>query len=139
MSAGYVLLIDDNPFDLELTLNAFAEAWPAEIRAVEGGQAALELLFNPLGELPRLILLDLNMPGVDGFTVLTQLKSNTDLRVVPVAVLSTSSEERDRARAYQLGANSYLVKPPTYEDLLVMVRRLGAYWLEHNLPAYGQP
>lgn len=139
MSPGYVLLVDDNRLDMELTLNAFAEVWPADVRVAEGGQAALDLLFDPLAELPRLILLDLNMPGIDGFAVLAQLGASPDLRVVPVAILSTSAEERDRARAYGLGANSYLVKPATYDELLAMVRSLANYWLELNRPAHGSP
>jgi CheY-like chemotaxis protein len=136
-----ILLVDDNANDVELTLDAFSEARLSnQLEVARSGQAALDRLFgrtprpdggrNPL---PDLILLDLKMPGVDGFEVLRQIKSAPVLRRIPVVILTSSREEGDRAMSYDTGANSYLVKPVSFDGMLEIVGEINDYWLTINV------
>ncbi|MGE0683210.1 MAG: response regulator [Candidatus Binatia bacterium] len=138
---AHILLVEDNRMDVELTLDAFREAaLTSTIHVASNGQEALDYLFGRgsfadryTHPLPDLILLDLKMPGVDGFEVLRQLKVAPQLKRLPVVVLTSSREEGDRALSYDLGTNSYLVKPLSFEGFLDVVRQVGAYWLVLNV------
>jgi CheY-like chemotaxis protein len=136
-----ILLVDDSANDVELTLDAFGEVHLANrIDVARSGQEALDRLFGrtrrPDGGrhlLPDLILLDLKMPGVDGFEVLRQIKAAPVLRRIPVVVLTSSREEGDRAMTYDSGANSYLVKPVSFDGMLEIVKTIEDYWLTINV------
>lgn len=138
---SHILLVDDSRMDVELTLDAFREASRSStIHVAHNGQEALAYLFGQghyadrhTHPLPNLILLDLKMPGIDGFEVLRRLKTAPVLKRLPVIVLTSSREEGDRALSYDLGANSYLVKPVSFEGFLDVVRQVDAYWLTLNV------
>jgi two-component system response regulator len=138
---AHILLIEDNRMDVELTLDAFKEARIANtIQVARNGQEGLDYLFGR-GEfadrqkypLPYLILLDLKMPRVDGFEVLRQVKAAPILKRIPVIILTSSKEEGDRALSYDTGANSYLVKPVSFEGFAEVVRQINGYWLLLNV------
>jgi CheY-like chemotaxis protein len=135
-----ILLVEDNPDDVHLTLHAFGKHGPASrIEVARDGVEALEFVFctgaharrRPDGG-PRLILLDLKLPRVDGFDVLRRLKADPRTRVIPVVVLTTSREDRDVVESYQLGANSYIMKPVNFEEFTEAVRQIGLYWMVLN-------
>ena len=135
-----ILLVEDNPNDVELTLLAFREAnFANTIRVVRDGAEALDYLFGTdaqsgrsLNVLPRVILLDLKLPKIDGLEVLRRLKSDPTTRAIPVVVLTSSREDPDITACYQLGVNSYIVKPVDFSQFSVAVRELGFYWLLLN-------
>ncbi len=135
-----ILLVEDNRMDIELTLDAFKEAkMTNSITVVTNGQDALDYLFRKgkfsdkkKHAMPDLILLDLKMPGIDGFEVLRQVKSTPILKRIPIIILTSSKEEGDRALSYDIGANSYLVKPVSFEGFLEVVRKIEGYWLVLN-------
>lgn len=138
---AHILLVEDNHMDVELTLDAFREARLGNmVHVARDGQAALDYLFGR-GEfadrdaypLPDLILLDLKMPGIDGHEVLRQIKAAPVIKRLPVAILTSSKEEADRALSYDIGANSYLVKPVSFEGFLEVSRQIGEYWLTLNV------
>jgi len=136
-----ILLVEDNRMDVELTLDAFREARLANtIHVASNGQAALDYLFGraPYADraaypLPNLVLLDLKLPGIDGHTVLRQIKATPELKRLPVIILTSSKEEGDRALSYDNGANSYLVKPVSFAGFLDVVRQLEDYWFTLNV------
>ncbi len=140
-ASACILLVEDNRMEVELTLDAFRVARLAHRIEVAGnGKQALDYLFGAGAyaerrryPLPDLILLDLKMPGVDGFEVLRRLKADSTLRRLPVVVLTSSSEEGDLAASYDIGANSYLVKPVSFKDFVDVVRRIDHYWLRLNV------
>ena len=140
-SLARILLVDDNANDVELTLDAFREQRLSnEIEVARSGQAALDRLFGRTRQpdggrfpLPDLILLDIKMPGIDGFEVLRQIKGAPILRRIPVVILTSSREEGDRAMTYDTGANSYLVKPVSFDGMLEIVRKIDDYWLTINV------
>ncbi len=134
-----IVLIEDNPDDEELTLAALDELnLRNPVVVLRDGQEAIDYFFgqgNYAGdspELPSVILLDLKLPRVDGLEVLRQIKDHTQLKRVPVVVLTSSQEEVDVATGYNLGANSYIVKPIDFEQLMEAVRSIGNYWLIFN-------
>jgi CheY-like chemotaxis protein len=138
---AHILLVEDNRMDVELTLDAFHEAKLLNtIHVATDGQEALDYLFGR-GQytdrnaypLPNLVLLDLKLPGIDGFEVLRQIKSTPVLKRLPVVILTSSKEEGDRALSYDHGANSYLVKPVSFEGFLGVVREIDGYWLTLNV------
>ena len=137
------MLVEDNRMDVELTLDAFHEARLGNtIHVSPNGQDALDYLFGrgtyadrKAHPMPGLILLDLKLPGIDGFEVLRQVKSTPILKRVPVVVLTSSKEEGDRALSYDRGANSYIVKPVSFEGFLGVVRQIDGYWLSLNVAA----
>ena len=133
-----ILMADDDPDDRLLTADALKEARLInDLRFVENGEELLDYLnrvgkFAPPTDTPRpgLILLDLNMPRKDGRTVLKELKQDPDLRTIPVVVLTTSKDDEDVYRSYDLGVNSYIVKPVTFEALVDILQTLEKYWFE---------
>ena len=128
-----ILLVEDNPGDVELTREAFAEsAVPSEIHVARDGESALAFLRRE-GEharspRPDLILLDLNLPGLDGKTVLAAIKADPELRPIPVIVLSSSQAEDDVVRAYQLQANCYVAKPVGFGRFSEIIRAIEQFW-----------
>ena len=132
-----ILMADDDPEDRLMTQDAFIETGIAnDLRFVEDGQQLLDYLrregdFNDSADAPKpgLILLDLNMPRVDGREALRRIKSDPSLRHIPIVVVTTSKAEKDIFRTYDLGANSYIVKPVTFSGLVDMIKVIGQYWL----------
>ena len=129
----HILLADDDPDDRLLTTEAFAEARLVnQLHHVDDGVELLKFLHRrpPYTQAPRpgLILLDLNMPRMDGRQALAEIKNDPDLAHIPVVVLTTSAEEEDILRSYGLGANSYITKPVTFDGLVHAVGVLGQYW-----------
>jgi two-component system response regulator len=135
-----ILLVEDNPNDVELTLRAFEECKLANsVHVVRDGAEALEYLFangasagRNVFTVPRLILLDLKLPRVSGVEVLRRVREDQRTRLIPVVVLTSSQEERDIIETYDLGINSYIVKPVDFEKFNEVVRFLGYYWLLIN-------
>ena len=132
-----ILLVEDNPMDVDLTLRAFKRRRvtnPVEV-ARDGEEALAWIPRWEAGEpTPAVILLDLKLPRVDGLEVLRQLKSHPTLRVIPVVVLTTSAEHGDVSTAYQLGANSYIVKPVEFEKFMDVSEKIDLYWTVVNQP-----
>lgn len=136
-----ILLVEDNEDDVELALHAFQKCrMDKDVVVVRDGEAALDYLFRT-GEYeereggdPLLILLDLNLPGVSGLEVLRRVKDDPATRRVPVVVLTTSTEHLDVVGSYDLGANSYIRKPPELTSFNGIVDQLSAYWLVVNTP-----
>lgn len=139
------MLIEDQRMDIELTLNAFREARLANnIQVATSGEEALDYMVGKgkfadrkVHPLPDLILLDLKMPGIDGFEVLKQLKKTEKLKRIPVVVLTSSKEEGNRVLSFNLGANSYLVKPVSFDGFLHIVKEIGEYWIVLNVKPPG--
>lgn len=140
MKGKQILLIEDNPDDAKLTLRALAKSRVAnEVVVAHDGVEAMEYL-QCLGKfsgrnpdmLPQLILLDLKMPKMDGLEFLQRIRSDEKTRLLPVVVLTTSSEDRDRIESYKLGANSYVRKPVDFNQFVDAVQHLGLYWLVLN-------
>ena len=135
-----ILLVEDNPNDIELALHAFQKHKLANhIQVARDGAEALEFIFctgafahRRIENGPKLILLDLKLPLVDGIEVLRRVKADPRTRTIPVIVLTSSREESDLVKSYQLGVNSYIVKPVDFEQFTEAVRHLGLYWLLLN-------
>lgn len=139
-NSNSILLVEDNPVDLDLTLRAFAKRKLINpVTVVRDGADALAWIPRwESGELwPTLILLDLKLPKVDGLEVLHQFKAHPTLRVIPVIVLTTSNEDLDIHKAYQLGANSYIVKPMDFDKFIEVAAQVELYWcvLNKSLPS----
>jgi len=140
-----ILLVEDNPMDVVLTLDAFKEAnLKNKINVARNGKDALDYLFGRNKytnreefPLPNLILLDLKMPGIDGFEVLRQIKNTELLKRIPVIILTSSKEEGDRALSYDIGANSYLLKPVSFKGFIDVVKKIDDYWCTLNIDATG--
>lgn len=128
-----ILLIEDNPQDAELAIRALKKNNLANnLLHLEDGEEALNYLFNENNTPPRLILLDLKMPKIDGIEVLRRLKSDEGKRVIPVVVLTSSKEERDIVETYNLGVNAYIVKPVDFDQFVKAVTQVGLFWLVLN-------
>ena len=135
-----ILLVEDNPTDAELTLRAFkARNFANQVFVARDGAEALDFFFgdgsHPLrdiGVVPKVVLLDLKLPKVDGLEVLRRLKADERTRTIPVVILTSSREEPDIAAAYRLGANSYIVKPVDFESFARAVSDVGLYWVLLN-------
>ena len=143
MSNKDILLVEDNPDDVELTRIAFAEAKIAnDLVVMRDGAQALDYLFargdyadRDPADLPSIVLLDLNLPKVDGREVLQAIRANEATRSLPVVVLTTSAEPFDVEASYALGVNSYIQKPVDFERFVWAVKQVGLYWLVLNQPA----
>jgi two-component system response regulator len=135
----HILLVEDNPNDVELTLHAFeGHNLSNRVHVARDGAEALDFLFGDrAGELdprPKVILLDLKLPKVDGLEVLREIRSHPETHTIPVVVLTSSREERDVVESYELGVNSYITKPIDFDKFIETVRTLGLYWLLLNEP-----
>jgi len=136
-----ILLVEDNPDDVELTLRAIRKNnIPNEIVVARTGEQAAELLFSDSATTgrrrtpPSIVLLDLKLPGMDGFEVLRRIRSNPLTKLIPVVILTSSREELDLLKGYSLGANSYVRKPVNYDQFVSTVQQLERYWLGINEP-----
>jgi two-component system response regulator len=137
-----ILLVEDNQDDLDMALRALRKAnLTNKIQTVRDGAEALEFVFcegafagrkfeNP----PKVILLDLKLPKIDGMEVLKRIKNDPRTKMIPVVILTSSKEEKDVIESYNLGVNSYIVKPVNFEQFAAAVQELGMYWLLHNQP-----
>jgi len=138
-----ILLVEDNPNDVELALHAFQKyKLTNRIHVVRDGAEALDFIFctgpyagRDFADKPKVILLDIKLPKVDGLEVLRKLKGDPKTSTIPVVMLTSSREERDIVEGYRLGSNSYIVKPVEFEQFTDAVRELGMYWLLLNKPA----
>lgn len=141
-----LLLVEDNPNDVELTLHALKKSHLTnKIQVVRDGEEALNFFFGGKDagsnfhlNNPRVILLDLKLPKVDGMEVLKRLKGDPATKSIPVVVLTSSNEERDILETYALGVNSYIVKPVDFAKFVEAMRTLGMYWLMLNRPLQDQ-
>ena len=135
-----ILLVEDNPNDAELTIRALKKSKLANnLFHVKDGAQALDFIFakgefssRKMESKPKLILLDLKLPKVDGLEVLMQIKSNELTKLIPVVMLTSSKEQKDIIESYNLGVNSYIVKPVEFEKFVQAVSELGLYWLLYN-------
>jgi CheY-like chemotaxis protein len=139
-----ILIVEDDPRDVELTLTALEEYNLAnEVFVTRDGQEALDYLYcrkqfaGRSNENPAIMLLDLKLPKVDGLEVLQTIRSDERLKMIPAVVLTSSHEERDMMRSYQLGANAYVVKPVDFHEFVNAVKQLGAFWAVINEPPPG--
>ncbi|HSN39162.1 MAG TPA: response regulator [Burkholderiales bacterium] len=140
MLAKTALLVEDNPDDEELTLRAFRQLGIAdEIVVARDGAEALDYLFGTgkyqgrdVSAVPSVVLLDLKLPMLDGFEVLSRIRSHEFTRFLPVVILSSSSEDQDIGRSYSLGANSYIRKPVNFDKFMQAAECLGRYWFTLN-------
>jgi CheY-like chemotaxis protein len=134
-----ILLVEDSPQDVELTLSALEECHLAnQVDVVHDGAEALDYLYHrgakadDTREPPAVVLLDLKMPRVDGLEVLRQMKADPALRQIPVVMLTSSREERDLLRSYELGVNAYVVKPVDFNQFIESIKQLGCFWAVVN-------
>ena len=126
-----ILIVDDSPDDFEATKRAFAKVnLVNDVKHVASGEAALAYLRSETEKRPGLILLDLNMPGLDGRKTLEIIKRTPNLKNIPVVILTTSNDERDINACYEFGANTYVQKPVDFDGLISAVKRLKQYWFE---------
>lgn len=132
-----ILLVEDNPMDVDLTRRAFARQNIGNpINVARDGEEALAFIerWDAGDDQPLLILLDLKLPRIDGLEVLHRFKSHPIFRVIPIVVLTTSTEENDIQRAYRSGANSYIVKPVDFDRFMQIVDNIQSYWCSLNVP-----
>ncbi len=134
-----ILLIEDNPHDAELTLKALnRQGLAGKVTWFQDGSEALEFLqgdglcLAPSGDCPKVIFLDLKLPGLSGLEVLRRLRGHSHTRLIPVVILTSSQEESDILESYELGANSFIVKPMDYDSFSRAVADTGLYWLTIN-------
>jgi two-component system, response regulator len=140
MNEKMILLVEDNPDDEELTLRALKKNKIGNNLAVaRDGAEALDFLFGTgaysnrdINNLPQVVLLDLNLPKVDGLEVLRRIRKNETTRLLPVVILTSSKEQQDIVKGYALGANSYIRKPVDFNQFVEAIRQLGLYWLVLN-------
>jgi CheY-like chemotaxis protein len=141
---GRILLVEDDPRDVELTLAALAEYNLAnDVAVTRDGKEALDYLYcrgqfsARSSENPAVLLLDLKLPRVDGLQVLEKIKSDEHLKIIPVVVLTSSHEEKDMMKSYNLGVNAYVVKPVDFHEFINAVKELGVFWALINEPPPG--
>ena len=138
-----ILLVEDNESDAEMTIRALKKSGLANtVSHLTDGAEALDFIFSkgeysgrPLGKLPKLILLDLKMPKVNGIEVLLKIKADERTKKIPIVMLTSSQEDPDIQRCYNLGVNSYVVKPVDFEEFHKAIHSLGLYWMLVNQPA----
>jgi two-component system response regulator len=131
-----ILLVEDNPDDAELTIRALKKNNLANnLLHLHDGEEALRYLFSQTAaSIPKLILLDLKMPKVDGIEVLRKIKADEEKKMIPIVVLTSSKEEQDIIETYRLGVNAYIVKPVEFEKFMKAVAELGMFWMVLNHP-----
>ena len=136
MADKHILLVEDNPDDVELTLRALKKNNISnEVIVAKDGAEALDIIFgDKAGDVPTLILLDLKLPKVDGLQVLERIRADERTKLLPVVILTSSTEEQDVVRGYSLGCNSYIRKPVDFDRFVKAVQELGLYWLVLNEP-----
>lgn len=141
---GRILLVEDDPRDIELTLTALQEYnLVNDVFVARDGQEALDYLYcrdqfsGRDGSRPAVILLDLKLPKINGLEVLQQIRSDQELRLLPVVILTSSHEEKDLVRGYELGVNAYVVKPVDFHAFVNAVKELGVFWAMINEPPPG--
>jgi two-component system response regulator len=141
MTERRVLLVEDDPDRVMLTKRALSEApSTCSVEVVDTGEAAIERLSEDEGPMPDLVLLDLKLPGADGFDVLEHVEEDDRTPEVPIVVLTSSSETEDMLHSYRLGANGYVTKPVDFEEFREAVRHIARFWLEINTPPiHGDP
>ena len=139
-----ILIVEDDPNDVELTLTALADYNLAnEVVVTRDGQQALDYLYcrgkfsSRVAGNPAVMLLDLKLPKIGGLEVLQQVKADERLKMIPVVVLTSSSEEKDMMRSYSLGVNAYVVKPVDFHEFVNAVKELGVFWAVINEPPPG--
>ncbi|GAB4562486.1 MAG: response regulator [Rhizobacter sp.] len=140
VEAFEILIVEDNPLDVEMTLRGLRKANIVNrIHVVRDGAEALEFIFcegayaaRRMEDAPRFVLLDLKLPKVDGLEVLARMKADERTRSIPVVMLTSSKEQRDLIESYQLGINSYIVKPVDFDNFIQAAREIGTYWLMLN-------
>lgn len=146
MTDKFILLVEDNPDDEALTLRALRKHNIVnEVAVVRDGAEALDYLFaagawsgRDPRQLPQVILLDLKLPKIDGLEVLRRIRADERTRLLPVVILTSSNEDKDRIGGYGLGANSYVRKPVDFDEFVEAVKQLGLYWLVLNEPPHGR-
>ena len=132
-SSKLILLVEDDPDHELLTIRALKKSNIAnEVRVARDGEEAIALLCGENPIRPQVVLLDLKLPKIDGLEVLRRIRECTSTQLLPVVVLTSSDEERDMVRSYQLGVNSYIRKPVNFSDFAEATRQLGMYWLVLN-------
>jgi CheY-like chemotaxis protein len=141
---GKILLVEDDPYDVELTLSALAENHLTnEIVVTRDGEEALEYLYrrgayeSRAAGNPSVMLLDLKLPKVDGLEVLERIKTDPNLKMIPVVMLTSSREEQDLVRSYDSGTNAYVVKPVGFHDFIQSLKEVGVFWAVINQPPPG--
>ena len=141
---GRILLVEDDPKDVELTLTALSEYNLAnEVVVAADGEQALDYLYyrgkfmRRARENPAVLLLDLKLPKVNGLEVLQQIKSDENLKIIPVVMLTSSHEEKDMVASYKLGVNAYVVKPVDFHEFVNAIKELGGFWAVVNEPPPG--
>jgi len=143
-NTGEIILVEDSPANVEMTLAALKERNLAnKVQVLRDGAEALTYIMNNVDcrpgmqqHHPKVILLDLKLPKVDGLEVLKRIRADERTKSVPVVILTSSNEERDRIASYQLGVNSYVVKPVDFDDFARTVTEIGCYWVLMNKPPY---
>lgn len=134
-NAVEILLIEDNPDDAELTIRALKKHKLANnLMHLKDGEEAVNFLFSRESPVPKLILLDLKMPKIDGIEILKKLKADPEKKVIPIVVLTSSKEEKDIVESYRLGVNAYIVKPVDFEKFVSAIMEIGFFWLVLNQP-----
>lgn len=139
-----ILLVEDNIYDAELTIRVLKKnKIPNALLHLKNGEEALNFIFckgayesRNFNEMPKLILLDLKMPKIDGIEVLRKIKSDEQTKIIPVVLLTSSNENKDILECYKLGVNSYFVKPVAFDEFVKAVSNLGLYWLLLNQPPH---
>jgi CheY-like chemotaxis protein len=140
-----ILIVEDNPYDLEMTMRGLQKARLVNnIHVARDGEEALEFIFcegahagRNIDDRPRVVMLDLKLPKVDGLEVLTRMKADPRTRAIPVVMMTSSTEQSDLIESYALGVNSYVVKPVNFESFVQAVADLGLYWMLLNQPPTG--
>ena len=143
-NAIQIILVEDDPADAEMTLRGLKKANLADkVHVLRDGAEALSYIMSHVDyrrgteqQCPKVILLDLKLPKIDGLEVLRRIRSDERTKAVPVVILTSSNEERDRMASYQLGVNSYVVKPVDFADFARAVAEIGYYWVLMNKPPY---
>ena len=140
-----IILVEDNPADVEMTLDALQERNLAnKVHVLKDGASALSYIMNNVDcrpgqadeQRPKVLLLDIKLPKVNGLEVLRRIRSDERTKALPVVILTSSDEERDRIEGYKLGVNSYVVKPVDFDDFARAVAEIGCYWVLMNKPPY---